>query len=66
MRAGSEQAQEMMRFIDALRLWMGKRPLYKLDRNEGCLDWSQRWIGDGNRHINTAKAETRVSVRLGL
>lgn len=45
----SEERKEHERFIDALRLWMGKRPLYKLDRNEVCLDWFHRPLPEGNR-----------------
>lgn len=48
----SEERREVERFVDALRLWLGKRPLYKLERNEACLDWFHRALPSGNSRSN--------------
>jgi len=50
---------EVELFVDALRLWMGKRPLYKPDQNEVCLNWFHRTVGDGNRMLNRRETHAR-------
>ncbi len=59
----SEERLEMERFVDALRLFMGKGPLYKPERNEACLNWFHRTVSDGNRRTPRL-VEAAVNVRL--